>query len=111
MKKIFILVILLLNIFLFLTKPVLAEESDLSWHGDLRFRFKIYDAFEKESYGVGCNFFNAMYLYNKTSFYKGEEYNMGFVLRKGRNEPDINFDNIREYYLIKCDPISNQPGG
>ena len=101
MKRTFILVILLFNISLSLTTPLSAEEKDQSWHGDLRFRLKIYDPFQKESYGAGCDFFNPMYLYNKIRFYKGEKYNMGFVLRKGRNEPDISFDTIKKYYLIK----------
>ncbi|MFH1239466.1 MAG: hypothetical protein V1653_05055 [bacterium] len=100
MKKMMLL-IPVVSIFLFLNTPLAAEVNDQEWHGYWRWRLGVDEPFESVSYGEGNKFFNPLYLYNKTRFWQGEKYNLGFVLRKGRNEPSITWDNAGKYYLIK----------
>jgi hypothetical protein len=98
MRKI-VLLVPLASIFLFLNNVSAAGNDD--WHGDSRWRLGIDKPFQDESYGAGTEFFSPLYLYNKTRFYYGKQYNFGFVARKGDNELPITWDNTARYYLIK----------
>ncbi|MFH1784529.1 MAG: hypothetical protein ABH868_06520 [bacterium] len=92
--------IILITFVLSLTLAFLCE-ADEGWQGESRWRLKIYEVSNGESYGEGGDLFNPMYLYNRTQLKKDDTYKLGIVFRKGRNEPDLSVETLRKYYLLK----------
>ncbi|MBN2406525.1 MAG: helix-hairpin-helix domain-containing protein [Elusimicrobia bacterium] len=73
-----------------------------NFHGDLRFRYGVWPYPFSESYFESDPLYqHPEYFYGRYRMYYGNKTELGLVLRKDRYSRDLDYENIRNYYLIK----------
>ncbi|MFC2091974.1 ComEA family DNA-binding protein [Elusimicrobiota bacterium] len=72
------------------------------FHGDVRFRYGLWPYPVSGSYfNKDDKFHNPQYFYNKTRIYYGNKLETGFVIRKDRNSRQLDYENLKNYFLVK----------
>jgi len=79
------------------------DEKELEeFHGDLRFRYGLWPyPFSIKYVNLDPIYHNPQYFYSRLRLYYGNKGELGLVLRKDRSSHELNYENIRMYYLIK----------